>query len=295
MSNPIIVRRRVQRDFTILPNDVVRDPRLSWKALGLLVYVLSLPDDFRLHLKYLAKQKPTGRDGTRAGLKELEAAGYLTIRRERQSGRFSQVIWDVTDSPAGGFPPASPPRSEKPDTVNPNPVLPASEKPTLPRTGGQQEPIEQEPTTTATGRSPELVRSKNSPAGIDDIPWPPALRGDLERSARKVLSTCPADQRQLVLYEVAGLTERGAVRHPIGLLRKLIERATVGEFVPSAALDYQRKLESDASAAEADIAEKRCRHQQPTPHDREAARAHLALIRQQLGKRPQSHDPKDKS
>lgn len=295
MSNPIIVRRRVQRDFTILPNDVVRDPRLSWKALGLLVYVLSLPDDFRLHLKYLSKQKPTGRDSTRAGLKELEIAGYLTIRRERRSGRFAQVIWDVTDSPEGGIPPACTPRSEKPDTVNPDSVFPGSEKATLPSTGVQQEPIDQEPTTTANEQSASLRGSENTAAGIDDISWPPALRDDLKPSAKKALRACPAEQRQLVLYEVAGLAERGGVRHPVGLLRKLIERANVGEFVPSAALDYQRKLNSDAIAAAARIEEQQRHRQQPTPHDREAARAHLALIRQQLSKRSHSHEPTETS
>lgn len=294
MGNPIIVRRRVQRDFTILPNDVVRDPRLSWKALGLLVYILSLPDDFRLHLKYLTKQKPTGRDGTRAGLKELEAAGYLTIRRERRSGRFAQVIWDVTDSPAGGFPTGDPPRSENPNTVNPNTVLPKPVKPTLPSTGVQQELSEQEPTTTCAASPSPPEYAQGVVVDDDELVWPPSLAEGAETSARQILSDCPPAHRQLVLHEIAGLADRGAVRHPLGLLRKLVERARQGEFVPAAALEHRRRLESQARAVQARIVDEQHRHQQSTPQAREAARTRLTLLRQQLGGQP-PHSPAKES
>lgn len=289
MSNPIIVRRRVQRDFTILPNDVVRDPRLSWKALGLLVYVLSLPDDFRLHLKYLTKQKTTGRDGTRAGLKELEATGYLTIRMERQSGRFAQVIWDVTDSPPGGIPDVKSPCSENPNTVNTDTVFPKSGKPTLPSTNNKQEPIEQKPTTT------HCVGTACAVVGHDELKWPALLGGDAQASAMQVLESCPVPDRQNILDEIAGLAERGAVRHPIGLLRKLVERARQGQFVPAAALDYRRKRQSQTKAIQTRIEEAQCRQQQSTPQAREIARVRLALLRQQLDGHPPYIDAKEMS
>lgn len=73
MTDTVIIRRKVRRDFTALSNDLIRDPRLSWGGLGLLVYVLHLPDNFRLRLSHLSKQKASGRDATRARVKELEA------------------------------------------------------------------------------------------------------------------------------------------------------------------------------------------------------------------------------
>jgi hypothetical protein len=79
MTDTVIIKRKVKRDFTTLPNDLIRDSRLSWGALGLLVYILSLPDDFKLRLVHLSKQKACGRDATRARAKELEEAGYLFI------------------------------------------------------------------------------------------------------------------------------------------------------------------------------------------------------------------------
>lgn len=120
-----IVRHGTERDFTILRNDAVRDGRLSWKATGLLVYVISLPDDWRLYLSDLAKRKKDGRDATRAGLAELELAGYLSIEQVRVGGRFVETVWHVSDVPAA----AEKPYSENPNTVNPN-----TGKPTLQRT-----------------------------------------------------------------------------------------------------------------------------------------------------------------
>lgn len=281
MSNPIIIRRRVQRDFTILPNDVVRDPRLSWKALGLLVYVLSLPDDFRLHLKYLANQKPTGRDGTRAGLKELEQAGYLTIRRERRAGRFAQVIWDITDAPIGGIPTAKPPCSENPNTVNLNTALPNPQIPTLQRTSSKQEPIYKEPTTTDTTRSIQQAKDENPLTDLVDLTWPSMWQGKSMETAKQLLRDCHHTQRQPILDEIAGLTDRGTVRHPIGLLRKLIERANHGQFFPAAALDYQRKRESQVKADQTRTEDEQSEQQSP-PLMGEIARKKLASMRRQL-------------
>src|SRR5690606_40378080 len=57
MTENIILRRKVSRSFTTLPNDLIRDKQLSWKALGQLVFLLSLPPSFRLSLAFLTKQK----------------------------------------------------------------------------------------------------------------------------------------------------------------------------------------------------------------------------------------------
>lgn len=142
MSDTVIIKRKVRRDFTTLPNDLIRDSRISWGALGLLVYILSLPDDFRLRLCHLAKQKSCGRDATRARAKELENAGYLLITRERGThGRFSSTLWEVSDTPS--LPAPTSPRSGfpyvvEPGTENPNTVPPPSEDPTLLNTDTEQ-------------------------------------------------------------------------------------------------------------------------------------------------------------
>jgi hypothetical protein len=97
-----------------------------------------------------------------------------------------------------------------------------------------------------------------------------------------IIQECPAEQQQTVLDEIAGLSDRGAVRHPINLLHKLVERARHGQFVPAAALEYQRKLKSQAEAAQARLTEEQHRQQHSTPQAREAGRAQLAVLRQQF-------------
>ena len=125
MDDTAIIRRRVRSNFTTLNNELIRDRRISWKALGILVFVLSLPDNWQLRLSHLSKEKEvgSGRDATRAGLKELQQAGYLCIQRERgECGKFVRTTWLVTDRP-GDFE-LDPPRSDFPRTGNPTPDSP---------------------------------------------------------------------------------------------------------------------------------------------------------------------------
>lgn len=279
----VIIKHRVSRDFTILPNDLIRDDRLSWKALGLLVFVLSLPEDFRLRLSHLARQKKTGRDATRAGLKELELAGYLTIRRERgERGKFSRVVWEIMMSPSATKIDPDPPRSGNPNTVNPDTGKPTSEKPTLTSTGSKQE-LNTKRTTTTKATAP----AEDSAIGVvvisNDFKWPTILGGTAHASAVQILQDCPLADRQQVLHEIAGLSDRGAVRHPIGLLRELVVRAKLGQFVPAAALEYQRKLESQAKVAQSRLAEEQHRQLQSMPQAREKAMACVTALRQQFG------------
>lgn len=129
-----IVRHAAERDFTILRNEAIRDPMLSWKATGQLCYLLSLPSDWRLRLSHLAKQKKDGRDSTRAGFKELEHAGYMRIETCRdERGKFVETVWHVSDMPVwrgreGGSEEAN---AENPCVENPNAGNPTSGNPTL--------------------------------------------------------------------------------------------------------------------------------------------------------------------
>jgi hypothetical protein len=55
----------------------VEDPRLSWKAVGLLAYIISKPDGWVVHEKDLINRHTDGRDAVRSGLKELRECGYM--------------------------------------------------------------------------------------------------------------------------------------------------------------------------------------------------------------------------
>ena len=58
-------------------NDFLEDKRLSWKAKGLMGYLLSLPDDTDISVELISKSCKDGKSSIKAGLKELIAAGYI--------------------------------------------------------------------------------------------------------------------------------------------------------------------------------------------------------------------------
>ena len=56
----MIVRRPRYNRFTVLPNDAVTNETLSWKARGLLAFLLSKPDHWRTTSSNLANMAPDG-------------------------------------------------------------------------------------------------------------------------------------------------------------------------------------------------------------------------------------------
>lgn len=94
----MIVRAPRYDRFTVLPNQALRDDRLSWKARGLLAFLLSQTEGWRVSSATLAKQAPDGIHAIRAGLRELEDHGYL-VRQKHQdhAGRWrtDSIIYDL--------------------------------------------------------------------------------------------------------------------------------------------------------------------------------------------------------
>ncbi|MDC3729331.1 replication protein [Rhodococcus sp. Rp3] len=83
------VRRgpRLASNFTILSNAVINDERLSFRARGVLIWLLSKPDDWHTRSDSITGQSPKeGRDAIRSALRELAELGYL-IREKIQNER----------------------------------------------------------------------------------------------------------------------------------------------------------------------------------------------------------------
>lgn len=100
MPESIVLRIKRNRNYKTISLVGVHDPRLSWKATGLLTYLISRPDGWTLNLSDLRNRKVDGRDAVRSGLAELEAVGYLRIERIREDdGRFTGWLWTVSEAP----------------------------------------------------------------------------------------------------------------------------------------------------------------------------------------------------
>lgn len=94
-----VFRRNMRDRYTVIDNRTVRDPVLSFKATGILVYLLSQADEWKSGYRDLAARKPDGESAVRAGLKELEAAFYLRRSRVQNGhGQWSTIV-DVYEVP----------------------------------------------------------------------------------------------------------------------------------------------------------------------------------------------------
>lgn len=105
-----IRRRRPRVQFAQIPNAVLRDYRLSWRARGLLAELLSYPPDYVISVDELVKRArrvsgaTEGRDAMRAAVRELKNVGYIvSTRRQDARGRWVTEV-EVTDDPAYDMP-----------------------------------------------------------------------------------------------------------------------------------------------------------------------------------------------
>jgi hypothetical protein len=116
-----ILRKNNKEQYTTIPQGILRDERLSLKDIGLLVCMLSLPDNWKFSENGLeAIFKNDGQASIRTGLKKLEEAGYLHRERERGAdGKIGSVTWYLYDEPLL-HPECYNPRLENPSVDNPS-------------------------------------------------------------------------------------------------------------------------------------------------------------------------------
>lgn len=90
---------RPSDNFAQIHNEALADGRLSFKARGILAFLLSRPPGWKTSAERLAKSGIDGERAVKSGLKELEATGYL--KRTRSHGPGGQWIHNqvITDQP----------------------------------------------------------------------------------------------------------------------------------------------------------------------------------------------------
>ncbi len=94
-----VLKKHHRRNFTVVDNNALRDTALSWKATGLLAYLLGLPDDWRVNVSDLTNRKTDGRSSTMTAMVELEDVGYVRrVKIQDQRGRWTTFI-HVAESP----------------------------------------------------------------------------------------------------------------------------------------------------------------------------------------------------
>jgi len=96
-----IVRREHRAQFTIVPNAVFADPRLSVEAKGVLGYLLSRPHKWHVRLDHVGRTLLVGRKKLQRIFRELIAAGYVTREAQRiaDGHRFGEIDYVIRDVP----------------------------------------------------------------------------------------------------------------------------------------------------------------------------------------------------
>lgn len=92
---PII--KIIKRDpgYAQISNALLNDSRMSWKAKGILAYLLSKPNNWKVQVGDLINRSPDGEHAVRSALNELIELGYA--RRDRIVDESNRVVeWDFT-------------------------------------------------------------------------------------------------------------------------------------------------------------------------------------------------------
>lgn len=97
------VEKSADNPFVMIDRRVIENPKLSWKAKGLLAYLLSRPDDWTVRFKDLVNRAPDGAHTVRAAMKELKAAGHVQVTTERDGGKIIKWTYTVYEVPLADF------------------------------------------------------------------------------------------------------------------------------------------------------------------------------------------------
>ena len=122
-KNILRISKDKENPYVMINKNVMQDERLSWKARGLIGYLLSLPDDWVLYTEELEKHSAKdGRESLASGIKELIEYGYIAREQAREKkGSFGSWSYVVVESPPtteNGFPESGLPENGKSATTN---------------------------------------------------------------------------------------------------------------------------------------------------------------------------------
>ncbi|MFF9504688.1 hypothetical protein [Streptomyces sp. NPDC014656] len=117
------------REFVVIANKAIQDPRLSHTARGILALVLSLPDGVRENARTLSDNYPQGRRAVEGAVAELRLFGYW-VTQTAPDERTRQIVSTID---VYELPPA--PDSAAASAPVPGDPVPAEPVPTRPVTG----------------------------------------------------------------------------------------------------------------------------------------------------------------
>ena len=215
--------------------------------------------DWEQHNPYAA-----GAEWRRERAKKANAASQQAKKAQPSCYKPATSELQANYKPAPLPPP--PPSPSPTTTTTPNPSTPATPVacPVIADCGGGEEIQETQVTQQ------------------DGLVFPTALEPYHRQQAETLMQSCPPEQAQALLDELAAALQQGKVKSPVGYLRALIQRARDGTFIPEngqrIAQERLRRYQS-ASAVHAALRRKPDPLPDQTKHD---VSSHIAALRAAL-------------
>ena len=94
------IQKNKENPYVMVNKHCIMDSNLSAKATGILIYLLSRPDNWQIYEIEICKHFTDGRASIRSGVKELITAGYIHRTQTRgENGKFKNYIYSVHEQP----------------------------------------------------------------------------------------------------------------------------------------------------------------------------------------------------
>lgn len=134
------IAKSKENPYVMLDRRIAENPSLSWKAKGLMTYMLSRPDDWQIRVTDLVRRSPDGASAVRSGLRELEQHGYIDRKQryDAATGHFDGITLTVHEqplptpsagTPSAGTPSADTSSADAPACDSPHTDGPRADKP----------------------------------------------------------------------------------------------------------------------------------------------------------------------
>ncbi len=85
----------IKKNFTIIPNNVIRNKNISDRARFIFCYMASMPEDWKFYQGAMAKELGYTKDTLRKYIEELLESGYLYREQRREEGKFDSYDYTL--------------------------------------------------------------------------------------------------------------------------------------------------------------------------------------------------------
>lgn len=119
-----VFKNKTQGQYVNVYKDILKNYSLSLRDRGMVVTLLSLPDNWEFTISGLSKIIPDGKSSIRASLSHLEELGYISRTQERaERGKFGKIAIEIHETPVAplsDFRQMENPTADNPSAGNPS-------------------------------------------------------------------------------------------------------------------------------------------------------------------------------